>query len=69
MRKLLSVAINFIEMLRIPPVHSDLSVKKLSNRSIKIMIWSRIVLRLMMWLVALYLIAKFALFTHNLFFN
>ena len=69
MKKLLSVAINFMEMFRTPPLHSDLSAIKPSNRSIKIMIWSRIVLRLMMWLVAIYLIAKFTLIAKSIFFN
>ena len=69
MKRIFGLAINFIEVLFLPQVHSVITEKTLSNRSIKIMIWSRIVLKLMMWFVSLFFIARFAMLMRSAFFN
>jgi len=69
MKRIFGLAINFIEILFVPEVHSVISKKKLSNRSIKIMIWSRIVIKFLIWFVALFFIARFAMLMRSVFFN
>ena len=69
MKRIFGLAINFIEILFVPEVHSVISKKKLSNRSIKIMIWSRIIIKFLIWFVALFFIARFAMLMRSAFFN
>lgn len=69
MKRIFGLPIDFIEVLFLPQVHSAITEKKLSNRTLKIMIWSRIILRFMMWLVALFFITRFAILMHSVFFN
>lgn len=69
MKRIFGLAINFIEILFVPEVHSVINKKKLSNRSIKIMIWSRIIIKFLIWFVALFFIARFAMYMRSAFFN
>ncbi len=69
MKRIFGLVINFIEVLFLPEVHSVISEKKLSNRSIKIMVWSRIVLKFLVWIVALFFITRFAMLMRSVFFN
>lgn len=69
MKRIFGLAINFIEVLFLPQVHSVITKKRLSNRSIKIMIWSRIILKFLIWFIALFFITKFAMLVRSVFFN
>jgi hypothetical protein len=68
MKRFLLRAVDFIEMKLSP---FNLRIEKsnsIEKRKIRIMIWSRIILRLITWLIALFLIERFAVLMKNIFF-
>ena len=69
MKRIFGLAKNFIEVLFAPEVHPVITEKKLSNSSKKIMIWSRILLKFLMWFIALFFITRFAMLMRSVFFN
>lgn len=69
MKRIFGLAINFIKVLFLPREHLVITEKELSNCSIKIMIWSRIILKFLIWLIALLLITRFAMLMGSVFFN
>ena len=69
MKRIFGLAINFMEVLFLPQVHSMITKKRLSNRSVKIVIWSRIILKFLIWFIALFFITRFAMLMRSVFFN
>jgi hypothetical protein len=69
MKRIFFLAMNYAQILFLPEIQRVIIEKKLTNRAIKVMIWSRIVLKLLMWFVALFFIARFAMLMRSVFFN
>lgn len=68
MKRFLLRAVDFIEMKLSP---FNLRIEKnnsIEKHKIRIMIWSRIILRIITWLIALFLIERFAVLMKNIFF-
>ena len=69
MKRFLLWAVDFIEMKLSP---FNLRIEKnnsIEKRKIRIMIWSRIILKLITWLIALFLIERFAALMRHIFFR
>lgn len=67
MRKLFSNALKYCGYKNSLAVFSENNHIFLLKRTIRIMIWTRIIMKIMMWLIALFLIVNFAAMMKQLF--
>jgi hypothetical protein len=68
MRKFFSFALKYWNLsYPITKIPQDSKIR-FSPKTIRLMIWTRITLKILMWLLALFLIANFSLFLKNFIF-
>lgn len=65
MRKFFSFALKYWDLSYPIIKNTQDSNIRLSKQAIRLMIWTRITLKIIMWLLALFLIANFSLFIKN----